>query len=74
MTKLNWICLASTDIDSGLEFLPKHKFINLGFNSDFPNSKCLKIRRILKVINYDLALFNSDFYDEEYLSNQEKYR
>jgi len=69
LTKLTFLCLASSDVESGLEFLPKHKFINLGFNSDFADRKCLKIRRILKLINYDLNLFNPSFYHEEYFAN-----
>ncbi|WNE41619.1 MAG: hypothetical protein AM1032_000359 [Mycoplasmataceae bacterium] len=71
LTKLNWICLGTTDVDCGLEFLPKHQFINLGFNSDFPGKRCLKIRRILKLINYDLNLFTTSFYNEEYLNSRE---
>jgi hypothetical protein len=64
MKKLEYLFIESTDIDSGLEFLPKD-IKEIKCCSDFPEKKCLEIGKILKLINQNLNEFKKDYYRKE---------
>src|SRR5688500_4473784 len=64
MKKLEHLSIESTDIDSGLEYLPKN-IKSIDCRSDFPEKKCLEIEKILQIINKDLNKFEESFYKRE---------
>ena len=56
LTKLEFICLATTDVNEGLEYLSNTvKYI--GCDSDFDDRKCLKLKKILEEFNYNIELY-----------------
>jgi hypothetical protein len=56
MTKLEFICIATTDINEGLEYLSNTvKFISCC--SGNPNKKCLELKKILEEYNYSIELY-----------------